>query len=163
VRDPAEVSTIGVIGAGSWGTALAKLLAESDHDVTVWAHSSEVSRTMEERRENVTYLPGFRLPENLRATSALSEAVAGKEMLVSVSPSHVVRRVMSDAVRHMSGTPYIVSASKGVEEESLLTMAGVLEQVVQRGRGGKLAHDGRCARAGRRRKAGQAHLRAFGP
>jgi glycerol-3-phosphate dehydrogenase (NAD(P)+) len=123
------VTTIGVIGAGSWGTALAKMLAESGHDVTLWAHNPQVSRTIAETRENPTYLPGFELPPTLRPTSDLREAVAEKDVLLSVSPSHVVREVMSEAMRHVTGTPYIVSASKGVEEASLLPMAGVLEQV----------------------------------
>ncbi len=124
------MATIGVIGAGSWGTALAKMLAESGHEVTLWAHSPQVSRTIAEKRENATYLPGFELPAALRPTSDLREAVAGKEVLLSVSPSHVVREVMTSVMAHVTGRPYVVSASKGVEESSLLTMAGVLEQVV---------------------------------
>lgn len=126
----ADVATIGVIGAGSWGTALAKMLSESGHDVILWAHRAEVARDIAAQRENVTYLPGFALPSTLRATSDLAEAVAQKEVLLSVSPSHVVREVMSEAMRHTTGQPYVVTASKGIEETTLLTMAGVLEEVV---------------------------------
>jgi glycerol-3-phosphate dehydrogenase (NAD(P)+) len=126
----AGVATIGVIGSGSWGTALAKLLAESGHDVTMWAFEPEVRRAITDLHENTVYLPGIKLPATLQTTNELAEAVRGKELLVSVSPSHVVRGVMSDAARHVTGSPYIVSATKGVEEGSLLTMASVLDQAM---------------------------------
>ena len=122
--------TIGVIGAGSWGTALAKVLAESGHDVTLWAHDLRVGLEIAEYRENRTYLPGVTLPATILPTSDLAEAVRDKEVVLSVSPSHVVREVMTQARAHLSGTPYVVTASKGVEAESLLTMAGVLEEVL---------------------------------
>jgi glycerol-3-phosphate dehydrogenase (NAD(P)+) len=137
------VASIAVIGAGSWGTALAKMLAESGHEVTMWAHNPDVSRAIAERHENATYLPGFPLPASLRTTSDLRDAVRGKDVLLSVSPSHVVREVMRDALRHVTGSPYVVSASKGVEEDSLLTMAGVLEDVAGRERGARI-----CALSG---------------
>jgi glycerol-3-phosphate dehydrogenase (NAD(P)+) len=124
------VTTIAVIGAGSWGTALAKTFAESGHQVTLWAHGASVAQAIASRRENTTYLPGVALPEALRVTSDLAAAVPGAEVLVSVSPSHVVRQVMTEALRHADGNPYIVTASKGIEEGSLLTMAGVLEELV---------------------------------
>ena len=124
------MATIGVIGAGSWGTALAKMLAESGHDVTLWAHRAAVAADLASRRENTTYLPGFALPATLRATAELAEASAGKDVLLSVSPSHVVRDVMSGPLRHTTGRPFIVTASKGIEAASLLTMAGVLENLV---------------------------------
>jgi glycerol-3-phosphate dehydrogenase (NAD(P)+) len=106
------------------------MLAEAGHDLTLWAHSPAVSRAITESQENATYLPGFRLPANVRATSDLPAAIAGREVVLSVSPSHVVRTVMSEAARYLEGSPFVVSASKGVEEHSLLTMAGVLEDVV---------------------------------
>ena len=121
---------IGVVGAGSWGTALAKMLAESGHAVSLWAHNPEIPRAIASSRENPTYLPGFPLPEGLTATSDLAECVAGKDVVLSVSPSHVVREVMRAAAPHMGGTPYVVTASKGIEDGTLLTMAGVLEDVL---------------------------------
>ncbi len=124
------MATIGVVGAGSWGTALAKMLAESGHAVTLWAHNPEVARAVRERHENPAYLPGFALPASLGATSDLAEAVRGKEIVLSVSPSHVVREVMSEAAHHLSGDPYVVTASKGVEERTFKTMAGVLGDVL---------------------------------
>jgi glycerol-3-phosphate dehydrogenase (NAD(P)+) len=137
------VATIGVIGAGSWGTALAKMLAESGHRVTLWAHGRDTAASINARHENTTYLPGFALPVSLGSTTDLHEAVAGKDVLLSVSPSHVVREIMTDAMRHVSGEPYLVTASKGVEERTLRTMAGVLEDVA-----GATAADRICALSG---------------
>lgn len=120
------MATIGVVGAGSWGTALAKMLAEAGHAVVLWAHNPDVAREIRDRHENPVYLPGFELPASLGATSDLAEAVRDKEIVLSVSPSHVVREIMTDAARHFSGEPYVVTASKGVEEQTLKTMAAVL-------------------------------------
>jgi len=132
-----------VIGAGSWGTALAKMLGESGHDVTLWAHRAEVARDIETKRENTTYLPGFPLPVRLRATADLAAAARDKDIVLSVSPSHVVRTVMSDAVGHLTGDPYLVTASKGIEEATHLTMAGVLEEIVGTARANRV-----CALSG---------------
>ncbi len=82
--------SIGVVGAGSWGTALARLLAGKGHQVSIWAREPEVAQEITEYRENRTFLPGVTLPEKLEATSTLSEAVAGREVLVSVVPSQFV-------------------------------------------------------------------------
>jgi glycerol-3-phosphate dehydrogenase (NAD(P)+) len=133
------VATIAVIGAGSWGTALAKTFAESGHDVTLWAHGAAAAQAIASRRENTLYLPGFVLPTALRVTNQLSEAVRGREVLLSVSPSHVVREVMTEALRHVEGSPYLVTASKGIEEGTLLTMAGVLEELAGPGSGSRVA------------------------
>ncbi len=130
MKNRASVAAIGVVGAGSWGTALAKMLADAGHRVTLWARDAEVARTIELAHENAVYLPGFALPAALHVTSELRDAVAAKDVVVSVSPSHVVREVMARAAPHIDGAPYVVTASKGIEEASLLTMAGVLEQVL---------------------------------
>lgn len=121
---------IGVIGGGSFGTALAKLLAELDHDVVMWCHNPEVARAVAERSENNAYLSGVPLPRTLRATHAMEEAVADRELLVAVSPSHVMREVMQEARRGVSGVPIVVSAAKGVEEGSLKRMSEVLLEVL---------------------------------
>ncbi len=121
---------IGVIGGGSFGTALAKLLAELDHDVVMWCHSPEVARTVSEQHENPAYLSGVALPERLRATASIPEATAQRELLVAVSPSHVMREVMQEARAHLTGLPYVVSAAKGVEEGTLNRMSEVLDEVL---------------------------------
>ena len=123
---------IGVIGGGSFGTALAKLLAELDHAVALWIHNPETARTVAEERENTRYLPGFPLPANLAVTNSMADAVAGADLLLAVSPSHVMRDVMAAARAHVTGRPYIVSASKGIEEGTLKRMSEVLAEVFGR-------------------------------
>jgi len=120
---------VGVIGGGSFGTALARLLAELEHDVVIWFHYPEVARTTAAQRENKVYLPGFPLPARLSVTTSMEEAVRDRELLLAVSPSHVMRAVMTQARDHVRGRPYIVSASKGVEEGSQRRMSEVLLEV----------------------------------
>ena len=84
---------IGVIGAGSWGTALARVLAMKGHRVTLWAREAEVVEEIRLHRENRTFLPDVVLPENLVPSTDLSEAMTGKTMVVSVVPSQFVSSV----------------------------------------------------------------------
>lgn len=130
---------IGVVGGGSWGTALAKLLAEVDHDVTLWFHNPEVERVTAEHRENRVYLPGFRLPDDLRTTTSIGEAVAGCAVVVSVCPSHVTRAVMTEAAPFLGSDTLLVSASKGIEEGSLKRMSQVLVDIMGWQRAGQVA------------------------
>jgi glycerol-3-phosphate dehydrogenase (NAD(P)+) len=123
---------IGVIGGGSWGTALAKLLAEKGYPVSLWVHDPAHCREMSEKRENTPYLPGIALPYNLMPSADLTEVVGGKSMLLCVVPSHVLRSVMTSVAGLIDGKPLIVSASKGIEDESSKTMVGVMEEVLPR-------------------------------
>lgn len=120
---------IGVIGGGSWGTALARLLAGLENDVTLWFHNAAVEREAAARRENTVYLPGFPFPDSLRTTSRVEEAVHGAELLVAACPSHVMREVMGQAVPHAAPGVLIASASKGIEAETLKRMTQVLVDV----------------------------------
>lgn len=121
---------IGVIGAGSWGTALANLLAKQGHEVVMWSFEPDVAEAINTRHENPRYLREIPLSENLRATSDLHAAVDGAGMLLSVSPAQHVRGVMADAATAMRKDALVVSASKGIEQERLSTMAQVLAQVL---------------------------------
>jgi glycerol-3-phosphate dehydrogenase (NAD(P)+) len=120
----------GVIGAGSWGTALAKLLAEKGYPVSIWVHNPQRCREISEKRENVAYLPGITLPYNLMPSTDLGEVVADKTALLCVVPSHVFRPVMTDVAQRIQGKPLVVSASKGIEDETSKTMLGVLEEIL---------------------------------
>lgn len=117
---------IGVIGAGGWGTALAKLLCEKGDEVTLWCHGEATFREMEAKGENATYLPGVPLPRQLKITRSLKEMVPEKEVLVFAVPSHLVREVLQGAVAHMVPHATLVCGTKGIEEGSLLTMGEVL-------------------------------------
>lgn len=119
-----------VVGAGAWGTALANLLAGKGIPTVVWAFEPEVARQIENEHANSKYLEGIALDPSLRATSDLAEAVRGASVVLSVSPSHVVRQVMAEAAPHLAPGALVVSASKGIENESLKTMDGVLADVL---------------------------------
>lgn len=121
---------IGVLGAGSWGTALAKLLAENGHDVEIWAFEKDLVTEINTRHENELYLPGFRLPDHLRATHDIHEAVRDKDLILSVPPSHVVRNVISQVAQEIPVGVPIVSASKGIENDTLMLVSDIMEDVL---------------------------------
>lgn len=121
---------VAVIGAGSWGTALANLLAKKGVDTVVWSHEPDVAVAIQERHQNPRYLSEVELDPRLRATADIEEASRGANVVLSVSPSHVVRQVMSRVAPHMGDDTLVVSASKGIEVETLETMDQVLSEVL---------------------------------
>src|SRR6185312_11181947 len=116
------MAQIAVIGAGSWGTALAKVLADKGHEVALWGRAAEQVDDIEKKRVNAKYLPNAQLPATLKATADLEAAVRDKSWIVSVVPSHTVRDVLGRAGKAMRPDAVVVSASKGIENESLATM-----------------------------------------
>ena len=122
---------IAVIGAGSWGTALAKLLADDGKDVIMWGHRAEHIADIDRDRENKTYLPGFSLPPNLKMTHDLKEAVSNKKNVVMVVPTHVYREVFQNVVPFLVDDTYVISASKGIENRTLLTMTRIMADVLR--------------------------------
>lgn len=124
---------IAVIGAGAWGTTLARVLALKGIEVRLWAREAEVCDSIASKRENAAYLPGVKLPENLSCTSSLEEAICGGggvEMVVSVVPSHGLRAVFAEAAPFVANGAVLVSATKGIEQSTLLTASGVLKEVL---------------------------------
>lgn len=119
-----------VIGAGSWGTALGNLLAGKGIDTVVWSYEADVADSINREHVNRKYLDGVQLAPAMHATPDMADAVRGADLVLSVSPSHVVRQVMSRAAEHMGDGALLVSASKGIENESLKTMDGVLADVL---------------------------------
>jgi glycerol-3-phosphate dehydrogenase (NAD(P)+) len=126
----AGVTRAGVVGAGSWGTALANLLAKKGIETILWSYEADVAEAINRDHRNPTYLSDITLAPTLRATASLREAVENTDVVVSVSPSHVVRAVMRDAAAHLRPDVLLVSASKGIETDTLQTMDEVLEEVV---------------------------------
>ena len=122
--------TIGVIGAGSWGTTLANLLAKQGHNVTLWCYEADLAERMEQGRVNDIYLPEFTLAENLKVTSELALAVTAKELLLYVTPSQVTRQVLDQSLPDIAPTTIIVSASKGIENDSLMLLSQVFAEVL---------------------------------
>lgn len=121
---------IGVIGAGSWGTTLADLLAKRGHNVTLWAYEADLVERMRRTHKNDVYLPDFTLDNKLAFTSQLSEAAGDKELLVLVAPSQVMRAVVRQAEPYIAPETIIVSAAKGIENDTLMPMSEVLAEVL---------------------------------
>ena len=121
---------IGVVGAGSWGTALANLLAQKGFPVDLWVFEKEVEEQIRERRENDVFLPGTRLSDNLTPSNDIARVVADKDFLITVVPSHLVRTVAGEMAPHVSPDTVVVSASKGIENQTHLTMTQVLGEMM---------------------------------
>lgn len=116
--------TVAVLGAGNWGTTVALLLCGNGHAVRLWEFNEALAYEMIERRENVTYLPGTRLPDEILITSDLAEAVSGADMICFVVPSTVMRTVARSvaATGTLNDGAILVSLSKGLEFNTLSTM-----------------------------------------
>ncbi|MBI4948609.1 MAG: NAD(P)-dependent glycerol-3-phosphate dehydrogenase [Deltaproteobacteria bacterium] len=120
-----------VLGAGSWGTTLADILARKGFEAVLWARDPLLAEAIKRERENEPYLPGVKLSPNLRPTASLEEALSGSSLIVSAVPSHGLRDVFSRARPFIPKDAIIVSASKGIEEETLLTARAVIEDTLR--------------------------------
>ena len=118
--------TIGVLGSGSWGSALAVHLARTGHDVRLWARDAGLATAMAARRQNPVYLPGIAFPPSLTPTASTAEAIDGATFVVMAVPSHGLRGVARAAAPMMPDGITLVSAAKGLEEGSLLRMSEVI-------------------------------------
>jgi len=121
---------VGVVGAGSWGTALANLLGLKGFKIDLWAFEKEVKEQIEANRENKIFLPGFQLSNNIRPTNDISKVVFEKDLVLIAVPSHVMRETAEKIHGDVSSRAIIVSASKGIENKTHLTMSGVLKETL---------------------------------
>jgi glycerol-3-phosphate dehydrogenase (NAD(P)+) len=120
---------VGVIGAGSWGTALAKVLCENGHQVTLWARQAQLVAKLERERYNTQYLPGVPLPASLHFTTDLAEATHAAEFVLIAVPSHGLRAVVQQFSRLPSDC-ILISAVKGIETDSLMRMSEVITSLL---------------------------------
>ncbi len=118
-----------VLGAGSWGTAFAKVLADAGTDVIIWARRAEVAETIASTRENPYYLQGVALPETLRATSDPRAAIDGADLVVLAVPSQSLRENLERWTDLIGPKATLLSLAKGIERDSLLRMSQVINQV----------------------------------
>jgi glycerol-3-phosphate dehydrogenase (NAD(P)+) len=123
----ASISKMGVIGAGAWGTALAKHLAEKGLDVRLWAYERDVVDAINTSHENQIFLKGVTLPYSLIATASLEEATRSCEGIVFAVPSHATRSVLQNLRRFLSHPIPLICATKGIEEETAKLMTQVME------------------------------------
>jgi glycerol-3-phosphate dehydrogenase (NAD(P)+) len=121
------VSRITVLGAGAWGTALTISLARrGGHQLCLWAHSPALAEQLADVGENLPYLPGFTLPDDIRVTSDLPGAIFEADLLLCVTPSQHLRGVIADIAPMLTANQIILSASKGIEETTYLRMTQVI-------------------------------------
>ena len=117
---------ISVIGAGSWGTTLAVLLAEKGFDVKLWSRREELSNDIGSKRENKQYLPGIKIPGNVIAEHSLKNAAEDSEMLIVAVPSEFFRKTIIE-IKPYSSNKIIVSAAKGIEHHTCKRMSQIIE------------------------------------
>jgi glycerol-3-phosphate dehydrogenase (NAD(P)+) len=125
------MSTTAVLGAGSWGTALALHLARADHDVRLWARDTALVEELRRTRVNQRYLPAASLPDRMAFTDSLGEAVTGAKFVVVAVPSHGVRAVVERLGPHLEAGAILVSATKGIEVDSLQRMSQVIGEATR--------------------------------
>ena len=123
------MSYITVIGAGSWGTTLACLLAEKEYDVSLWAFEKDLVDTINDTGMNSVYLPDVQLPANLKVTYDIAEAMKKSRYILNVVPTQFTRSVFNEAVKYMPEDAVIISASKGIEQGTLLTVSSILKEI----------------------------------
>jgi glycerol-3-phosphate dehydrogenase (NAD(P)+) len=128
------VTLVAVLGAGSWGTTLANLLAVKGERVRLWAWEAEVVDAVNRTRENPLFLPEVRLCEGLHAFADAREAVAGAGVIVSVPPSHAARGVVSQVADVVEPGTLVVSATKGIETDTLALMSEVIADCLPQAR-----------------------------
>ena len=133
------MSQVGVIGGGSWGTALAVLLAHNGHRVRLWVRDPALARVLEREHRNPVYLPGIRVPDEVLPGSDLAAAVGEAEVVVSAVPSHATREVMGRVAGNLDAEALVVSTSKGIENDTLARMTEVLDDVLPPGTGDRVA------------------------
>jgi glycerol-3-phosphate dehydrogenase (NAD(P)+) len=121
---------VGVIGAGSWGTTLANLLAKKGYPVTLWVYEKDLAGRLPKTRINDLYLDGITLSANLSYTNDLVDAAKGCQVLILVSPSQVMRPVLEQLKAYIAEDCLLVSAAKGIENDTLMTMSEVFQEVL---------------------------------
>ncbi len=126
------MSYFAVIGAGSWGTTLANHLAEKGHDVSLWANEKEVVDDVNGKCVNSIYLPGVHLSDNIRATDSLEDALKNSRFVLNVVPSQFARPVFNKAAEFIPKDAVVISASKGIEHGTLMTLSPVLKDLTGR-------------------------------
>lgn len=124
------MSKVGVLGAGTWGCALAILLSDNGHDVTIWTKIEKEAKTLEENREELKNLPGAKLPKNIKIILDLKEACTDKDLLVMAVASPYIRATAHEASPYIRKGQILVNVSKGLEDSTLMTLSDVLKEEI---------------------------------
>lgn len=124
------MANVGVLGAGSWGTALALLLHKNGHHVTVWSISKEEVEMLSKEREHKSKLPGVKLPGEMQFTNVLEEAIQGKDFMVLAVPSPFTRATARNMKSYVAENQIIVDVAKGIEEDTLMTLSQQIHEEI---------------------------------
>lgn len=124
------MSSIGVIGAGSWGTTLADLLAKKGHDVTLWAYESDLVTEMATTGINSKFLPEIKLSPRLLFTNSLQEVATGRDIILCVAPTQVFRGVITGVLPYIAAETLLVNAAKGIELDTLMTISQISAELL---------------------------------
>lgn len=124
------MAKLGIIGAGSWGTALSTVLEKNGHEVIIWSVDETEIEMLRKHREHLEKLPGVKLSDSIQFTSCLQEAIEGMEALVLAVPSMYVRQTARRMAQYVSDGQLVISVAKGVEEETLMTLSQIIEQEI---------------------------------
>ena len=141
------MAEIGVIGAGSWGTALAVVLAHNGHNVTVWSILEDEVEMLTKEHEHKDKLPGVKIPETISFTTDLKTAAAGKEMVILAVPSPFTRSTAHNLAEFITEGQLIVIVSKGIEESTLMIQSEIVEQRDPAGGCGSYVRSKPCRRS----------------
>lgn len=124
------MANVGIMGAGSWGTALAVLLHKNNHQVTVWSIHEKEAQMLTEKREHVSKLPGVKLPDDMIFTSDMASAVQGKDFIVLAVPSPYTRGTARNMKPYVADGQIIVDVAKGIEEDTLMTLSQQIKEEI---------------------------------
>ena len=124
------MAEIGVIGSGSWGTALALVLNKNGHHVTIWSYLKEEADEIREKRENPSKLPGVHIPEEIEITTDLPGSVEGKDVVVLAVPSMATRATAKKMCPYVKEEQILVNVAKGIEEGTLKTLSEQIEEEI---------------------------------
>ena len=130
---------IGILGGGGWGTALARLLESSGHQVCMWTRQADSVQELQNKRQNAKYLPDIPLPDSLKFSSDLRDSVKDADVVVIAVPSNAVRELATNLIDVMRTNPLVVITSKGLEQASLKTMSNVVTEILPNRFAGKIS------------------------
>lgn len=143
------MAKVSVIGAGSWGTALAIVLQKNKHEVTVWSVIEDEILMLQEKREHVDKLPGVKLSDEMVFTTDLEAAIKDMDMIVLAVPSPFIRATAKNMSPYVAEGQLIVNVSKGIEEDTLMTLPQIIEQEIPQARVAVLSGPSHAEEVGR--------------
>ena len=124
------MANVGIMGAGSWGTALALLLHKNGHNVTVWSINEDEVKMLSTKREHESKLPGVKIPDDMEFTSQMESAIKGKDFIVLAVPSPFTRSTARNMKPYVAEGQIIVDVAKGIEESTLMTLSQQIEEEI---------------------------------